>query len=38
MNINLIFQFIENNREEGSAISVNLLQSVETKTLFTTVS
>jgi hypothetical protein len=38
MHINLVFQFIENIREEGSAISVNQLQSAETKTLFITLS
>jgi len=38
MHINLVFQFTENNREETSAISVNLLQPAETETLFITVS
>jgi len=33
MRINLVFQFAENNRDEGSAISATLLQSAETQTL-----
>ena len=29
MHINLVFQITENNRDEGSAISVNLLKAAE---------
>jgi hypothetical protein len=38
MYTNLVFQFTENNRDEGSAISVKLLQSAETQGLIITVS